>query len=359
MKRAGETGAVRLRSLDQFRGYTVLAMLVVNFLGDYCSVPAILRHHNTWCSYADTVMPQFFFAVGMSLRLVLQREAARHGPPAALRRGARRALLLMLVGFVWYHPGGDFRSWEAITTAEWSRVFRDVFLTNAFQALTHIGLTTLWVLPVMLGGAKVRLAHAAGSALLHVALSHAGWYATLHEWQVIDGGPLGFLTWTLPVAAGSLALDAVAGGAGRAWPRLLAWSVPVMLAGYGLACLSQGGVLAAPPFVPPWHPVDAWTMSQRAGSVSYQMFGAGFALLLYAGFVWWSDVRGRALQVFTDFGTNALLAYFVHMVVMGAVAVVGPRDAPLWWALLLSALGIGLSLGTVRWCRLRGLYLRL
>jgi hypothetical protein len=63
--------------------------------------------------------------------------------------------------------------------------------------------------------------------------------------------------------------------------------------------------------------------------------------------------------VFTDLGTNALLAYFVHMVVMGATAAVGPDDAPLWWALLLSGCGILLSWGAVRWCGQRGLHLRL
>ena len=51
----------RIASLDQFRGYTVAGMLLVNFLGGYQAVPAVLKHHNTYCSYADTIMPQFFF----------------------------------------------------------------------------------------------------------------------------------------------------------------------------------------------------------------------------------------------------------------------------------------------------------
>ena len=56
--------ADRIASLDQFRGYTVVGMLLVNFLGGYKAVPALLKHHNTYCSYADTIMPQFLFAVG-------------------------------------------------------------------------------------------------------------------------------------------------------------------------------------------------------------------------------------------------------------------------------------------------------
>ena len=54
-------------------------MFVVNFLGGFAVTPALLKHHNTYCSYADTIMPQFMFAVGFALRLVLLRNAARDG----------------------------------------------------------------------------------------------------------------------------------------------------------------------------------------------------------------------------------------------------------------------------------------
>jgi len=335
-------------------------MFLVNFLGYYQATPALLRHHNTWCSYADTVMPQFFFAVGMALRLVLQREEAQHGRGLALKRGAQRGLLLMLLGLMWYCPGGNFKTWDLLTGAPAGDLLRAVFLTNAFQALTHIGAATLWVLPVITRGAGVRLAFAVASAGLHLGLSHAGWYETLHRWRVIDGGPLGFLTWTLPVVAGSLAMDVVrtspeAGGI----RRLLCGGVLAMAGGYALACLTQGGVLAAPPFLPPWHAPDLWTMSQRAGSVSYQLFSAGFSLAVYAAFVWWSDRRGRSLGLFTDLGQNALAAYLIHMVLMATVKPVGPKDSPLWYAVALSAVAFLLSWAAVRWLNARRLFMRL
>ncbi len=48
----------RLASLDQFRGYTVAGMFLVNFLAAYDAwVPPVLLHHHTYCSYADTIMP--------------------------------------------------------------------------------------------------------------------------------------------------------------------------------------------------------------------------------------------------------------------------------------------------------------
>ena len=73
----------RIVSLDQFRGYTVAGMLLVNFLGGYREVPAILKHHNTYCSYADTIMPQFFFAVGFAYRLTFLRRLKTEGRSSA------------------------------------------------------------------------------------------------------------------------------------------------------------------------------------------------------------------------------------------------------------------------------------
>jgi predicted acyltransferase len=359
MKQSITVSATRLSSLDQFRGYTVAAMFLVNFLGDYRATPALLRHHNTWCSYADTVMPQFFFAVGMALRLVMLREEQSSGRGPALARGVRRGLLLMLAGFMWYHPWGDFDPRSVLAgTATWE-VLRDVFLVDSFQALTHIGAATLWVLPVMTRGAGARVMFAVLSAGLHLLLSHVGWYTTLHQWSVIDGGPLGFLTWTLPVVAGSLALDVVRSTAEPSVRRLLCGGAAVMLAGYGLACLTQGGVIAAPPFVPPWHSPDLWTMSQRAGSGSYLLFSAGFSLAVYAGFVWWSDRRGGRLGLFSDLGQNALAAYLIHMLIMGPLSDAGSKDSPLWYAVALSSAGFLVSWAAVRWLNARGLFLRM
>src|SRR3954462_10969048 len=77
--RAGPARGDRITSLDQFRGYTVVGMLLVNFVGGYKVVPAILKHHNTYCSHADTIMPQCFFAVGFAYRLTFLRRLERLG----------------------------------------------------------------------------------------------------------------------------------------------------------------------------------------------------------------------------------------------------------------------------------------
>ena len=50
----------RIESLDQFRGYTVAGMFLVNYLSGFWAAPFVCHHHNTYCSYADTIMPAFF-----------------------------------------------------------------------------------------------------------------------------------------------------------------------------------------------------------------------------------------------------------------------------------------------------------
>ena len=98
---ASPTG--RIASLDQFRGYTVAGMLLVNFLGGFAVVPAILKHHSTYCSYADTIMPQFFFAVGIAYRLTFLKRLRDVGPLAATAAAVRRNLELIVLGFVATH----------------------------------------------------------------------------------------------------------------------------------------------------------------------------------------------------------------------------------------------------------------
>src|SRR5262245_49719704 len=108
------TESSRIISLDQFRGYTVLGMFFVNFVGRYDVIPPIFKHHNTYCSYADTIMPHFFFAVGFAYRLTLLKRLERDGPWAAYTHAVRRNLGLILLGIVLYHLDGSAATWAAL-----------------------------------------------------------------------------------------------------------------------------------------------------------------------------------------------------------------------------------------------------
>jgi predicted acyltransferase len=338
-----EAAPRRIISLDQFRGYTVAGMLFVNFLGGYVVIPAVFKHHNTYCSYADTIMPQFFFAVGFAFRLTFLRRLETNGALAATRAVFNRALALVLLGFVIYHLDGEVEHWSELQKLGLSGFLRQAFKRELCQTLVQIALTSIWVLPVIAAGPLIRAGFMIASAGLHLWLS--SWFYLEWAWKspaVIDGGWLGILTWTIPTLVGSLAYDAVKGGKDdrETLSTLVVWSMALMVVGYLLSC--AGGNLAAPPFVPPAKgDVTLWTMSQRTGSVSYLTFAAGFSLAVYALFFDLCDRRGWQTGLFRIFGQNALVAYVVHPMVASAVKPYLPKDCPFWYL----ALGFSLYFG--------------
>jgi predicted acyltransferase len=330
---AEKTSPRRIASLDQFRGYTVAGMLFVNFLGGYQVVPAVFKHHNTYCSYADTIMPQFFFAVGFAYRLTFLRRLANGGAWPAVVAVLKRNVELIVLGFVLYHLDGHVKSWSELESLGISGFFAQAFRREIFQTLVHIAITSVWILPVIAAGAWARILFMVASAGLHLWLSSRFYFDWAWKTPVIDGGPLGFLTWTIPTLTGSLVYDAVAHGKDddELVSKLTSWSILLMILGYALSCL--GGSLALPPFISPpsGHKVELWTMSQRTGSVAYLTFSTGFSVAVYALFVFACDRLGWQSSVFRIFGQNALAAYIIHPMVASAVKPYLPNDAPLWY----------------------------
>lgn len=383
LRAAPEPGknTARIVSLDQFRGYTVLGMFFVNFVGGCVAIPAIFKHHHTYCSYADTIMPQFFLAAGFAYRLTWLRRAEKAGLAAATLHTLRRNFGLILFGVIFHHLDGKYGAWAELQESGLWGVVRNGFQRNPFQTLVHIGVTGLWVLPVIGAGPRGRVLYMAASAALFVWLSQDFYYAWEMKRPGIDGGPLGFLTWTIPLLAGSLACDAVLNRPGAAGAgRLLAWGAALMLLGYGLSCLNRvtppnalpegagvADVLVEPPFVPPADsdlnpgqpPLNLWTMSQRAGSVSYLTFGAGFSLALLALFRVACDGWGMRLYYLDLLGQNALAGYIIHDLVADTVKPFVPKDSPAWYVLSAFAVYLAIISLFLRFLEKHRLYLRL
>ena len=249
----------RLHSLDQFRGFTVWSMLLVNFVGGFDCVPALLKHHNTYCSLADVVMPCFLFAVGFAFRLTFGRRAVQLGLAAAYMRVTMRLFGLALLAVVIYSPSGTSFAWSELGARGWAHL--GVLLKREwFQALMHIAATSLWLLPVIRARMGVLAVYTLGSAVLHLVLSHQfNFHWTFHDPSAIDGGPLGFLTWTLPAAAGawachvaatSFAPSASVAGVpekscqesrplGARLSKMILLSVILAFGGWALSCLSR------------------------------------------------------------------------------------------------------------------------
>ena len=392
----------RILSLDQFRGYAVAGMVLVNFLGNYNCTPRVLRHTNDYCSYADTIMPNFLFAVGFSIAIVwakaLTTEAkkrnvqvksldaqARQMVAKPLQfKLARRSLALMIFALILYFPWGqsdlslrigtlDF--WFTIAKRDW------------FQTLTHIAWTTLWILPTLSWNWRNKLLWIACGTFLHAALSEGCYFHWVHENPSgIDGGPLGFLTWALPAFAGLWAGERFLNHRNQVnsndpknlsetlwYARWLFIACSWMLSGWLLSCLSRSydvqtpqhdpkvartsnaperladspvvrGVQSfasakhrgwiEPPFVPPprWQERswNYWMMSQKAGTLTYLVFAAGFSLALFVLWDWLVVRYSIEIPLLRSFGKNALFCYAVHGFLIELVGIWVARDASPW-----------------------------
>jgi hypothetical protein len=359
----------RLVALDQYRGLTVLAMFAVNFLGKFEVVPDVFKHKHTFCSFADVVMPQFLFAVGIGMRLSYLRRREQGGHWSAVRGLARRNIALILLGIIFYHLTGRYDRWEQLT----GRPFGDILLAavkrGPFETLTHIGVTALWVLPVIGAPGWVRVVFAVASGSLHVWVSLSGYYAwNLREPLGIDGGPLGLLTWTIPLIAGTLVADRF----DRRGADILAVGGLLLITGYYLSLINR--------FTPPnnltlgdtWrnfhdgfpfvgqlraYQPNYWTMSLRSASVSYLVFATGFALVLFVAV---RAVSARVRWAYLDLlGRHALAGYIVHDWVSTTVRPFVPANAPWWYVALAFAVYLGVTTLVLRHLDREKLVLRL
>src|SRR5262245_58060450 len=130
----------RIVSLDQFRGYTIAGMFLVNFIGGFTVSPYLFKHHYTFCSYADTIMPQLLFAVGFAFRLSVGRRELTQGAEAAYFRIARRLVGLGLVGLFIYEMDDRLLPsyWiDLFSRQAWDEIWRP-FGKNWMQTLFQI-----------------------------------------------------------------------------------------------------------------------------------------------------------------------------------------------------------------------------
>lgn len=376
----------RLVSLDLFRGYAVLGMVIVNLVGSFKCTPRFLKHTNDYCSYADTIMPHFLFAVGFALQIVWKRESDKwnssesNAATSFRYRITIRCLRLMILAFLVYVPLSPMlqgANW--VSDSYWLAIFK----RDWFQTLTHIAVTSIWVLPAISLGRKGKMLWMGLSVVVHAVLSQWFYFDWVHASPSgIDGGPLGFLTWGVPAITGMLACTSWTEhtqqfGLSNARALLGKWLLAafgLMLVGYGLSCgtrqFDRDNVrvvetirLAEPPFVPP-PPRDQrvwnyWMMSQKAGTPSYQFFAAGFSLMVFAGFVWLCDVRNYGCPPLKTLGQNALVVYVLHGFIDSWIKTYVARDADAMQVVATLLVQIAILYAVARWLQYKRWFIRL
>jgi predicted acyltransferase len=401
--------------MDQFRGLTILLMFAVHYSWGI-DVSPIFRHNHYYLSVGDLVFPWFHFAAGFALRLSLLRRLETRGAWAAYRRTLRRCMLLILLADVPPLLGGwRVSHWGPEQGTDLMAQIATCMKFDGWTILAIIGVTSLWVLPVIGRSVRLRIGFLLGGLALH-ALTMQTFYldfmngrpnpvdAFLGTVSVRgrEGGPLGFLAWAVPQIAGSLVYDLVVRQPpGRASWQLLIAGIGLVGIGYGLSCLSslypvaQGPQMVAynypeteqrtespvlprftdrsasdvrayftdPPFVPPpaerirlW---NYWMMSRRLTTPTFMLTTTGFGLIIYAVFVVLCDAGTFRLGVLRTLGQNPLIAYLLDPLIGELVSRLWPEGGGWPWALAESALRFSLTYLSVRLLEWRRIYLRL
>jgi len=305
----------RLAALDNFRGLTVAAMILVNTPGSRQHIWWPLGHAE-WHGFtpADLVFPAFLCAMGVALGLSFPRKI----DAALWRRIAWRVFALIAIGWAW--------QMLARPSIEMFRVFgvlprlglcfglaaTFVLLTAAREPDGKARLNLIAILLgilVLLGGYWAAMAYGGDYT---PEGNFAGWVdratvGTNHMWRAgkdaagnIVYDPEGLLG-TLPATANVLFGLLAALAWQRAPDRATLW---IALGGVALVILAF--VLA-----------PAFPINKRIWTSSYVLLSTGLSALLFAGIIvaTRSAFVRRAFKPFDLFGMNAILAYVVSLLI--------------------------------------------
>lgn len=292
-------GEGRIQAIDQFRGFAILLMVVVNYLSGIESIPAWLKHvPDIGMNFPDLGTPVFIFAIGLTYGLSYHRRVDEDGLPATLGHFIRRYLAFLGLG--------------AIITAGQSALGIKTELLD-WGVLQSIGVAGLLTLGVISFSTWARLGIGLGLLGIYQLLMDQFWLGLVLGSQ--HGGLPGSVSW-----AAILILSTVLGDLfhDQRQRKNFPWvSVGFLVGGFALAVL-----------VP---------VSKNRVSASYDLITLGFSGVAFSIFY----LAHLRLDFFTAWGQNPLLLYLLAFLVSGIFVLPGVPwwyiEAP-WWLIGLQVL---------------------
>ena len=288
----------RIVSLDMFRGFAIFGMILVNYLGHFDVIHETFKHPRYGMTFANAIAPYFLFAVGMGLKMSLERRIKKVGAKTAYIHAIKRYLILIVIGIVLYGPDPVMDMWDA---------------------LVDIGFAGIITLPFILKSQRTRIIFAFGLLAVYQLLFIYSGYGAWTMPNSIDGGPLGPISWASILVFGTVQMDYLENYKGKKFiTKSLILGLPLLALGLGLSYLQ---------------PPEIWEFSQRSMTAAYPIFASGLSILTYALFYLVADVWKLNIPHMKVLGYNPLVIYILQQVLIAFYGDYLPRTALLWQAI--------------------------
>ena len=270
----------RISSIDQFRGFAILTMVLANYMGGVQLIPAWLKHApDIGLTVIDLIAPFFIFAIGLTYALSFHRRIERDGAFHTYSYFLTRYLAIIGLGAI--ISAGETAVGENPSGIDW----------GVLQAIGMAGLATLLVISLP---SVYRWLIGVGILVVYqLVLDHFLLDLTLRS---PHGGLFGSLSWAAMMILGTALAD-LFHGEGRA-KQAFPW--------VSLGILAAGVVLA---FYSP--------VSKHRVSAAYVLITLGISALLFLLFHWVSDIRNWNSRLLLAWGKNPLILYFLHYLLIG------------------------------------------
>jgi predicted acyltransferase len=288
----------RILSLDQFRGFAIFGMILVNYLGRFEVIHETFKHPRFGMTFANAIAPFFLFAVGMGFSFSIIKKIQQIGPKKSYLLAVKRYLVLIIIGIVLYGPDPVCDMWDA---------------------LVDIGFAGLLTLPFILTSRWIRISLAFVFLIIYQLIFA---YTGYGEWTMqhsIDGGPLGPISWASILFFGTVLMDDLMKTTPSTFmKRSLIMGFILTLLGLGLSYLQ---------------PESLWQFSQRSMTMAYPILASGLSFIVFVFFYWLNDLRKIELPHLTMLGMNPLIIYIVQAILMNFYGGFLSKKSELWQAL--------------------------
>jgi predicted acyltransferase len=298
----------RIHSIDQFRGFAILTMVLANYMGGIKIIPSWLKHApDIGLTFIDVIAPFFIFAIALTYHLSFRSRLARDGSAKTYSQFFIRYLAIIGLGAI--ISAGETALGENPSGIDW----------GALQAIGVAGLITLIFINL-----KPIYRWIVGSGILMIYQFILDKYLLTLTLQSPHGGLFGSVSWGAMLILGTALADLFHDEAkGR---RVFPWiSLSILVTGILLSLLSA--------------------VSKNRVSASYVLITLGISAILFYIFHLISthyQFNSRFLMVW---GRNPLILYFLHYVLIGIFFLPGIpllySSASIWTVLIEVAVLIG------------------